>query len=53
MLRNRRRVKAALVDGLTQQERVMQGKNNGESDMTDFENPHVGLSSIFIRDILC
>ncbi|PBK61774.1 MFS general substrate transporter [Armillaria solidipes] len=40
VLRNRRRVKATLTDGLTQEERLMQGKINGESDMTDFENPH-------------
>ncbi|KAK0484185.1 major facilitator superfamily domain-containing protein [Armillaria luteobubalina] len=41
VLRNRRRDKAMLTDGLTQEEREMQGKINGESDMTDFENPHV------------
>ncbi len=34
-----------LTDGLTQEERAMQGKINGESDMTDFENPHVSLQS--------
>ncbi|KAK0434503.1 major facilitator superfamily domain-containing protein [Armillaria borealis] len=40
VLRNRRRDKAMLTDGLTQEERETQGKINGESDMTDFENPH-------------
>ncbi|PBK84108.1 MFS general substrate transporter [Armillaria gallica] len=40
VLRNRRRVKATLAGGLTPEERLMQGKINGESDMTDFENPH-------------
>ncbi|KAK0434507.1 major facilitator superfamily domain-containing protein [Armillaria borealis] len=40
VLRNRRRDKAMLTDGLTQEEREMQGKINGEADMTDFENPH-------------
>ncbi|KAK0197691.1 major facilitator superfamily domain-containing protein [Armillaria mellea] len=40
VLQNRRRDKAILTDGLTQEEREMQGKINGESDMTDFENPH-------------
>ncbi|KAK0241548.1 MFS general substrate transporter [Armillaria nabsnona] len=38
--RNRRRDKEMLSDGLTPEEREMQGKINGESDMTDFENPH-------------
>ncbi|KAK0226159.1 MFS general substrate transporter [Armillaria fumosa] len=38
--RNRRRDKGMLTDGLTPEEREMQGKINGESDMTDFENPH-------------
>ncbi|KAK0212009.1 hypothetical protein IW262DRAFT_1412921 [Armillaria fumosa] len=40
MLRNRHQIKATLADRLTQEERVMQGKINGESDTTDFENPH-------------
>ncbi|KAK0435947.1 major facilitator superfamily transporter [Desarmillaria tabescens] len=40
VLRNRCRDKAMLTDGLTEEEREMQGKINGESDMTDFENPH-------------
>ncbi|PBK61770.1 MFS general substrate transporter [Armillaria solidipes] len=40
VLRNRRRDKAMLTDGLTQEEREMQGKINGELDMTDFQNPH-------------
>ncbi|PBK84109.1 MFS general substrate transporter [Armillaria gallica] len=40
VLRNRRRDKSMLMDGLTQEEREMQGRINGESDMTDFENPH-------------
>ncbi|PBK61772.1 MFS general substrate transporter [Armillaria solidipes] len=38
VLRNRRRDKAMLMDGLTQEERETQGKINGEADMTDFEN---------------
>ncbi|KAK0504523.1 MFS general substrate transporter [Armillaria luteobubalina] len=38
--RNGRRDKEMLTDGLTPEEREMQGKINGESDMTDFENPH-------------
>ncbi|KAK0184203.1 major facilitator superfamily transporter [Armillaria mellea] len=37
---NRHQDKAMLTDGLTQEEREMQGKINGESDMMDFENPH-------------
>ncbi|KAK0472893.1 MFS general substrate transporter [Armillaria novae-zelandiae] len=41
VLRNRRRDKAMLTDGLTEEEREIQGKINGESDMTDFENPHI------------
>ncbi|KAK0471104.1 major facilitator superfamily domain-containing protein, partial [Armillaria novae-zelandiae] len=45
VLRNRRRDKAMLTDGLTEEEREIQGKINGESDMTDFENPHVCPSS--------
>ncbi|KAK0434509.1 major facilitator superfamily transporter [Armillaria borealis] len=40
VLRNRRRDKAMFTDGLTQEEREMQGKINGELDMTDFQNPH-------------
>ncbi len=32
-----------LTDGLTQEEREMQGKINGEADMTNFENLHVSL----------
>lgn len=40
VLRNRRRDKAMLTAGLTQEEREMQGKINGELDMTDFENSH-------------
>ncbi len=43
MFRNRRRDKAMLTDGLTQEEREMQGKINGEADMTNFENLHVSL----------
>ncbi|KAK0493614.1 major facilitator superfamily domain-containing protein, partial [Armillaria luteobubalina] len=53
VLRNRRQIKTRLADGLTQEERVMQGKMNGESDMTGFENPHVSLSLIIIKEILC
>ncbi|KAK0209413.1 hypothetical protein IW262DRAFT_1468977 [Armillaria fumosa] len=40
ILINRCRDKAMLMDRITQEEREMQGKINGESDMTDFENPH-------------
>lgn len=43
MLRSRRRDKSMQMDGLTQEEREMQGRINGESDMTDFENPHVSI----------
>ncbi len=35
MLRSRRRDKSMQMDGLTQEEREMQGRINGESDMTD------------------
>ncbi|KAK0434505.1 MFS general substrate transporter [Armillaria borealis] len=58
VLRNRRRVKATVTDGLTQEEKLMQGKINGESDMTDFENPHRhsvligrGSSGILFKDL--
>ncbi|THU87851.1 MFS general substrate transporter [Dendrothele bispora CBS 962.96] len=40
VLRNRRRDKAMLNDGLTPEEREAQGRLNGEKDLTDFENPH-------------
>ncbi|KAF5365991.1 hypothetical protein D9758_006654 [Tetrapyrgos nigripes] len=40
VLRNRRRDKAQLNDGLTPEEREAQGRLNGEKDLTDFENPH-------------
>ncbi|KAK0212608.1 MFS general substrate transporter [Desarmillaria ectypa] len=46
LLRNRRRDKEMLSDGLTPEEREVQGKINGESDMTDFENPHVSPRSL-------
>ncbi|PBK74282.1 MFS general substrate transporter [Armillaria solidipes] len=44
VFRNRRRDKEMLSDGLSPEEREMQGKINGESDMTDFENPHFRYS---------
>ncbi len=34
------------MQGFTQEERETQGKINGESDMTDFENQHVSPSPI-------
>ncbi|KAK0186227.1 hypothetical protein F5146DRAFT_1105144 [Armillaria mellea] len=40
VLQNRQRDKAMLMDGLMQEETEMQGKINGESDMTDFKNSH-------------
>ncbi|KIY45715.1 MFS general substrate transporter [Fistulina hepatica ATCC 64428] len=49
VLRNRRRHRAELNDGLTPEQREIQGKINGESDLTDFENPYVRqFSSLFI-----
>lgn len=40
VLRNRRRDRAQAKDGLTDEERIRQGKINGEKDLTDFENPY-------------
>ncbi|KAK0435945.1 uncharacterized protein EV420DRAFT_1652803 [Desarmillaria tabescens] len=40
VLWNRHRDKAMLMDGLTEEEREMQGKINGKSDLTDFEYSH-------------
>ncbi|VDB89939.1 unnamed protein product [Peniophora sp. CBMAI 1063] len=40
VLRNRRRERAAAAAGITEEERVAQGKLNGELDKTDFENQH-------------
>ncbi|KAK0476252.1 hypothetical protein EDD18DRAFT_1216089 [Armillaria luteobubalina] len=45
VLRNRRRDKDFLTDGLTQEEREMHGKVNGEADMTDFGNQYLSLAS--------
>ncbi|TRM55732.1 major facilitator superfamily domain-containing protein [Schizophyllum amplum] len=45
VLRNRRRDRAQAKDGLTDEERIRQGKINGEKDLTDFENPYVSALS--------
>lgn len=38
-------LKQALIanDGLTEEERIAKGKEYGESDATDFENPYVSV----------
>jgi ACS family allantoate permease-like MFS transporter len=41
VIRNKRRDKAAESDGLTAEDRIRRGKELGEQDATDFENPHV------------
>lgn len=41
VLRNRRRDKVMLGDGLTEEERTRRAKEMGEGDVTDFENPYV------------
>ncbi|TFK53036.1 MFS general substrate transporter [Heliocybe sulcata] len=40
VLRNRRRDKAMATDGLTEEQRSRLGKELGEKDTTDFENPY-------------
>lgn len=45
VLRNRRRDKDFLTDGLTQEEREMHDKVNGEADMTDFGNQYLSPAS--------
>ena len=32
-------------DGLTEEDRIKRGKELGEQDYTDFENPYVGIFS--------
>lgn len=41
MRRNRLKDAALAKDGLTEEERIAKGKEYGESDTTDFENPYV------------
>ncbi|KIY46538.1 MFS general substrate transporter, partial [Fistulina hepatica ATCC 64428] len=41
VLRNRQRDRPNLSDGLTREQREIQGRINGENDLTDFENPYV------------
>ena len=43
VMRNRKRARAIQNDGLTEEERVRRGKELGELDYTDFENPYVSL----------
>lgn len=40
-MRNRRREKNLREQGITEEERVERGKELGEQDCTDFENPYV------------
>lgn len=40
-MRNRRREKWLGEQGITEEERVERGKQLGEQDHTDFENPYV------------
>ena len=44
MMRNRRRERENESDGLSESERLRRGKELGEQDYTDFENPYVRLS---------
>lgn len=43
MRRNRIREEFVMGDGLSEEERVAKGKEFGERDATDFENPYVSL----------
>lgn len=43
VMRNRRRDKMMETDGLTEEERQRRGKELGEQDSTDFENPYVSI----------
>ena len=45
-MRNRRREREAAAAGITEEERIAQGKLNGELDKTDFENQHVSSTSL-------
>lgn len=47
MLRNRRRDAAMASDGLDAEERARRGKELGEEDVTDFENPYVSLHLMY------
>lgn len=48
VMRNRRRDKMMAEQGMTEEERIKKGKEMGEQDFTDFQNPYVSLVSITI-----
>lgn len=51
VLRNRRREKLLLEQGLTEEERVAKAKLLGEQDYTDFENIYVSLLNYFFSPL--
>lgn len=38
-------------DGLTEEERIRRGKELGEADATDFENPHVSVPQLLTEKV--
>jgi hypothetical protein len=46
-MRNRRRDRELREQGITEEERVAKGKDLGEQDYTDFQNPYVSTCSLF------
>ena len=49
VLRNRRRDKMLSEEGITEEERIARGKELGQMDYTDIENPYVspGLLHVY------
>lgn len=52
VLRNKRRDRTMLTDGLSPEERARRAKEMGEDDMTDFSNPYVSFVPLYLSSYL-